>query len=126
MANGLFELLGIGRIAAVTVRIVDTRAVDAYTAIHAVGAFLVLNPWHGKLTALYVGIGFSGCWCRPSAHGRVGGRLRSLACKCEHAELGMLASRMDEVQQRRAIASRVPLAQCQAGASRAGGVRPGR
>jgi hypothetical protein len=59
---------------------VDTRAVDAYTAIHAVGAFLVLNPWHGKLTVLYVAIGFSGSLVptfssgsrrRPSALARV-------------------------------------------------------
>jgi chromate transporter len=44
----------IGLIAAVTVDIVETSVVDAYTAILAVGAFLALNRWHGKLTVLYV------------------------------------------------------------------------
>jgi chromate transporter len=47
----------IGLIAAVTVQIVDTSVVDAYTAILAIGAFLVLNRWHGKLTVLYVVLG---------------------------------------------------------------------
>ena len=44
----------IGLIAAVTVDIVETSVVDAYTAILALGAFLALNRWHGKLTVLYV------------------------------------------------------------------------
>jgi chromate transporter len=44
----------IGLIAAVTVQIVDTSIVDAYTGILAIGAFLALNRWHGKLTVLYV------------------------------------------------------------------------
>jgi chromate transporter len=44
----------VGLIAAVTVEIVDASVVDAYTAALAVGAFLALNRWHGKLTVLYV------------------------------------------------------------------------
>jgi chromate transporter len=44
----------IGLIAAVTVEILDTSVVDAYTAALALGAFLALNKWHGKLTVLYV------------------------------------------------------------------------
>jgi chromate transporter len=44
----------IGLIAAVTVQIVDTSVVDAYTAVLAVGAFAALHRWHGKLTVLYV------------------------------------------------------------------------
>jgi chromate transporter len=44
----------VGLIAAVTVEIVETSVVDAYTAAIAVGAFLTLNRWHGKLTVLYV------------------------------------------------------------------------
>jgi chromate transporter len=44
----------IGLIAAVTVEIVDTSVVDVYTAALAIGAFLALNRWHGKLTVLYV------------------------------------------------------------------------
>jgi chromate transporter len=44
----------IGLIAAVTVNIVDTSVVDIPTAILALGAFLALNRWHGKLTVLYV------------------------------------------------------------------------
>jgi len=44
----------IGLIAAVTVDIVDTSVVDGYTAALAIGAFLALNRWHGKLTVLYV------------------------------------------------------------------------
>jgi chromate transporter len=44
----------IGLIAAVTVDIVETGVVDVYTAILAVGAFLALSRWHGKLTVLYV------------------------------------------------------------------------
>ncbi len=47
----------IGLIAAVTVDIVDASVVDAYTAALAVGAFLALNRWHGKLTVLYVVLG---------------------------------------------------------------------
>jgi chromate transporter len=47
----------IGLIAAVTVHIVETSVVDAYTAILAIGAFLALNRWHGKLTVLYVVLG---------------------------------------------------------------------
>ena len=47
----------IGLIAAVTVTIVDTGVVDAPTALMAVGAFLALNRWHGKLTVLYVVLG---------------------------------------------------------------------
>jgi chromate transporter len=44
----------IGLIAAVTIDIVDASVVDGYTAALAVGAFLALNRWHGKLTVLYV------------------------------------------------------------------------
>jgi chromate transporter len=44
----------IGLIAAVTVEIVEASVVDVYTALLAVGAFLALNRWHGKLTVLYV------------------------------------------------------------------------
>lgn len=44
----------IGLIAAVTVEILDTSIVDGYTAVLALGAFLALNRWHGKLTVLYV------------------------------------------------------------------------
>ena len=44
----------IGLIAAVTVEILETSVVDAYTAVIAVGAFLALNRWHGKLTVVYV------------------------------------------------------------------------
>jgi chromate transporter len=47
----------IGLIAAVTVQIVDTSVVDVYTAVLAIGAFLVLNRFHGKLTVLYVVLG---------------------------------------------------------------------
>ena len=47
----------IGLIAAVTVDIVDTSVVDVPTAILAVGAFVALNRWHGKLTVLYVVLG---------------------------------------------------------------------
>ena len=47
----------IGLIAAVTVEIVDASVVDAYTAALAIGAFLALNRWHGKLTVLYVVLG---------------------------------------------------------------------
>jgi chromate transporter len=44
----------IGLIAAVTVEILDAGIVDIYTAALALGAFLALNRWHGKLTVLYV------------------------------------------------------------------------
>ena len=44
----------IGLIAAVTVEIVDTSVVDAYTAVLAVAAFAALQRWHGKLTVLWV------------------------------------------------------------------------
>jgi chromate transporter len=47
----------IGLIAAVTVDIVDASVVDVPTAVLAVGAFLALNRWHGKLTVLYVVLG---------------------------------------------------------------------
>jgi chromate transporter len=47
----------IGLIAAVTVQILDTSVVDAYTAILAVAAFAVLYRFHGKLTVLYVVLG---------------------------------------------------------------------
>jgi chromate transporter len=47
----------IGLIAAVTVEIVDVGVVDAATAVLAIGAFLVLTRWHGKLTVLYVVLG---------------------------------------------------------------------
>jgi chromate transporter len=47
----------IGLIAAVTVDIVDTGVVDLATALMAIGGFLVLNRWHGKLTVLYVVLG---------------------------------------------------------------------
>ena len=44
----------VGLIAAVTVEIVKTSVVDVYTAAIAIGAFLALNRWHGKLTVVYV------------------------------------------------------------------------
>jgi chromate transporter len=47
----------VGLIAAVTVEIVRTSVVDVYTAAIALGAFLALNRWHGKLTVLYVVLG---------------------------------------------------------------------
>lgn len=47
----------IGLIAAVTVDILDTSVVDGYTAALAIGAFLALNRWHGKLTVLYAVLG---------------------------------------------------------------------
>jgi chromate transporter len=47
----------IGLIAAVTVEILETGVVDAYTAALAVAAFAALNRWHGKLTVLYVVLG---------------------------------------------------------------------
>jgi chromate transporter len=47
----------IGLIAAVAVDIVDTSVVDVPTAILAVGAFLALSRWHGKLTVVLVVLG---------------------------------------------------------------------
>ncbi len=47
----------IGLIAAVGVEIIEAGVVDVLTAILAVGAFLALNRWHGKLTVLYVVLG---------------------------------------------------------------------
>jgi chromate transporter len=47
----------IGLIAAITVEIIDVSVVDVPTALLAVGAFLALNLFHGKLTVLYVVIG---------------------------------------------------------------------
>jgi chromate transporter len=47
----------IGLIAAVTVDIIDTGVVDLATALLAIGGFLVLSRWHGKLTVLYVVLG---------------------------------------------------------------------
>jgi len=47
----------IGLIAAVAVEIIETSVVDAYTAVIAVGAFLALNRWHGKLTIVLVVLG---------------------------------------------------------------------
>jgi chromate transporter len=47
----------IGLIAAVTVDIVDTGVVDAWTGLLAIAAFLALLRWHGKLTVLYVVLG---------------------------------------------------------------------
>ncbi len=47
----------IGLIAAVTIQIVHASVVDVYTAVLAVGAFLVLNRYHSKLTVLYVVLG---------------------------------------------------------------------
>ena len=47
----------IGLIASVTVHIIDTSVVDVPTALLAIGAFLALNRWHGKLTVVYVVLG---------------------------------------------------------------------
>ncbi len=47
----------IGLIAAVTVDIVDTSIIDVPTALLAIGGFLALTRWHGKLTVLYVVLG---------------------------------------------------------------------
>jgi len=47
----------VGLIAAVTVDIVETTIVDIPTAVLALGAFAVLNRYHGKLTVLYVVVG---------------------------------------------------------------------
>jgi chromate transporter len=44
----------IGLIAAVTVTILETSVVDAYTALIALGAFAALNRWHSKFTVVYV------------------------------------------------------------------------
>ena len=44
----------IGLIAAVTVEIVDTSVIDVPTALLAIGAFLALSRWHGRLTVLWV------------------------------------------------------------------------
>jgi chromate transporter len=44
----------IGLIAAVTVTILETSIVDAYTALIALTAFAALNRWHSKLTVVYV------------------------------------------------------------------------
>jgi chromate transporter len=47
----------VGLIAAVTVQIVDTSVVDAYTAILAIASFCILLRFHAKLTVLYVVLG---------------------------------------------------------------------
>jgi chromate transporter len=47
----------IGLIASVAVDIVETSVVDVHAAILAIGAFLVLTRFHGKLTVLYVVLG---------------------------------------------------------------------
>ncbi len=47
----------IGLIASVTIHIVDTSVVDVPTALLAIGAFLALSYWHGKLTVVYVVLG---------------------------------------------------------------------
>jgi chromate transporter len=47
----------IGLIAAITVEIIDVSIVDVPTALLAVGAFLALGRFHGKLTVLYVVLG---------------------------------------------------------------------
>ncbi len=47
----------IGLIASVTVQIVGTSVVDLPTALLAIGAFMALNRWHGKLTVVYVVLG---------------------------------------------------------------------
>lgn len=47
----------IGLIASVTVQIVDTSVVDLPTALLAIGAFLALNRWHGKLAVVYAVLG---------------------------------------------------------------------
>lgn len=48
----------IGLIASVTVTIVDTSVVDVWTALLAIAAFAALNRYHGKLTVLYVVLGY--------------------------------------------------------------------
>jgi hypothetical protein len=67
----------IGLIAAVTVDIIATGIVDVVTALLAVGGFLVLNRWHGKLTVLYIVLGLWGDRCCPAAQRR---RLRTRTC----------------------------------------------
>ncbi|MGZ5338231.1 MAG: chromate efflux transporter [Thermoleophilaceae bacterium] len=47
----------IGLIAAVGVEIIETSVVDVPTGMLAVGAFLALNRWQGKLSVLYVVLG---------------------------------------------------------------------
>jgi chromate transporter len=47
----------IGLIAAVAVDVIETSVVDVPTAILAVGAFVALTRWHGKLTVLWVVLG---------------------------------------------------------------------
>jgi chromate transporter len=47
----------VGLIAAVTVQILDTSIVDVPTGILAIGAFLALTRYHGKLTVAYVVLG---------------------------------------------------------------------
>jgi chromate transporter len=47
----------VGLIGAVTVDIVKTSVVDVYTAILAMGSFLVLMRFHSKLTVVYVVLG---------------------------------------------------------------------
>ena len=47
----------IGLIAAVAVDVIETSVVDVPTALLAVGAFIVLYRYHGKLTVLYVVLG---------------------------------------------------------------------
>ncbi len=47
----------IGLIAAVALDVIETSVVDVPTAILAVGAFLALTRWHGKLTVLWVVLG---------------------------------------------------------------------
>jgi chromate transporter len=47
----------IGLIAAVAVEVIETSVVDVPTALLAVGAFIVLYRYHGKLTVLYVVLG---------------------------------------------------------------------
>ena len=64
----------IGLIASVTVQIVDTSVVDLPTALLAIGAFLALNRWHGKLTVVYVVLG-CGLGLRRTG-GRSGARTR--------------------------------------------------
>ncbi len=47
----------IGLIAAVAVDIFETSIVDVWTALLAIGSFLALSRWEGKLTVLYVVVG---------------------------------------------------------------------
>ena len=64
----------IGLIAAVTVEIVEASVVDVPTALLAVGAFLALNRWHGKLTVLWVVLGCGLIGARAAADGRLAAR----------------------------------------------------